>query len=99
MNPLWYLFDEEQMDAGRLEVRHAIPYSDLHDLNDAERDAMIVAPLEPFEFSHTLADQIGGQLAAGFVLTGFFEDKYEKPVDDPLSGYIDTFIATRATKT
>ncbi len=30
--------------------------------------------MQPYEFGHTLEDQIGGQLAAGFVITGFYED-------------------------
>jgi hypothetical protein len=45
-----------------------------------------------------LEDQIGGQLEAGFVLTGFYEDCYDNDVDDPLSRYLATFIATRAVK-
>jgi hypothetical protein len=53
---------------------------------------------EPFEFSHTLGDQIGGQLDAGFVLTGFYEDRYDDPAEDLLSWYTDSFIATRALK-
>jgi len=32
--------------------------------------------MNPLEFGHTLTGQIGGQLDAGFVLTGFFEDQY-----------------------
>src|SRR5262249_18049228 len=34
------------------------------------------------EFGHTLDDQIGGQIAAGFVITGFFEDLLQ---DEPSS--------------
>jgi SAM-dependent methyltransferase len=98
VNPVRYLFDVEQMDKGVLEVRYSIPYSDLRDLNESERQRRIIAPLEPLEFSHTLADQIGGQLDAGFLLSGFFEDKYPSPADDPLSRYLETFIATRAVK-
>jgi hypothetical protein len=51
-----------------------------------------------FEFSHTLEDQIGGQLDVGFVLTGFFEDSYGQEVNDALTNYMPTFIATRAIK-
>ena len=53
---------------------------------------------EPFEFSHTLEDQIGGQLDAGFVLTGFYEDTYDDQDGEPLSQFMDLFIATRAVK-
>jgi SAM-dependent methyltransferase len=97
-NPVRYVFDDERMDAGSLEVRHAIPYSDLCDLSDDDRQRLILDKMEPFEFGHTLEDQIGGQLDAGFVLTGFYEDKYPDAEADPLSRYLDTFIATRAVK-
>ena len=53
---------------------------------------------EPFEFGHSLEDQIGGQIAAGFVITGFYEDVFP-PEKDVLSRYIPSFAATRATKT
>jgi hypothetical protein len=52
------------------------------------------------EFSHTLEDQIGGQLDAGFVLTGLYEDT-DSDADgdgDLLSDFMSPFIATRALK-
>ena len=42
-----------------------------------------------------MEDQIAGQLLAGFVLTGFYEDAWD-PEEDVLSRYIPSFIATRA---
>jgi SAM-dependent methyltransferase len=96
-NPLRYLFDVERMEHGELTVRHAIPYSDLHDLDPGRRQVMI-DQLESLEFGHTLEDQIGGQLDAGFMLTGFYEDYYDSSNNDPLSQYLPTFIATRAVK-
>ena len=53
----------------------------------------------PLEFSHTLEDQIGGQLDAGLLLTGFFEDGYDEKENDLLTNYMPTFIGTRAVKT
>ena len=50
------------------------------------------------EFGHTLADQIGGQLRSGFVMTDFFEDKFDGLENDAISSFMDTFIATRAVK-
>lgn len=47
------------------------------------------------EFGHTLESQIGGQIEAGFAITGFYEDNAG---GDLLDKYIDTFIATRAIK-
>jgi SAM-dependent methyltransferase len=96
-NPVRYMFDNERTERRGLEVRHAIPYSDLTDLDPADRQAL-VDNLESLEFGHRLEDQIGGQLEAGFVLTGFYEDRYGNDVDDPLSRYLSTFIATRAVK-
>jgi SAM-dependent methyltransferase len=96
-NPIRYLFpDDLETGSDRLCVAHRIPYSDVEALSD-EQKARQIAAGEPFEFSHTLADQIAGQLSAGFVLTGFYEDAYA-PEDDALSRFIPSFVATRARK-
>lgn len=95
VNPVAYIFDLFKADEeGVLEVRHRIPYSDLHSLSEAERRRLLDQG-QPLEFGHTLEDQIGGQLDAGFVLVGFYEDRWP---DHPLDRYIATFIATRALK-
>lgn len=94
-NPLLYIFDDALTVKGELQVRHSIPYSDLTSLNDEERRRYTDAS-EPLTFGHTLDDQIGGQLAAGLVLTGFYEDR---DLGHPLSKYIASFIATRTVKT
>jgi SAM-dependent methyltransferase len=93
-NPVAYLFDYEKMEGGELVVRHTIPYSDLTSLTDDERRRYTEAN-EPLCFGHTLADQIGGQLDAGFVLTRFYEDGWP---GKKLSEYIPCFSATRAVK-
>jgi SAM-dependent methyltransferase len=93
-NPVLHLFDDAKMDRGEFEVRHRIPYSDLTSLTDAERRQYTDAG-EPLCFGHTLEDQIGGQLDAGFRLTGFYEDGGE---GWKLSAYIPCFIATRAVR-
>ena len=46
-------------------------------------------------FGHTLEDQLGGQLDAGLVLTGLYEDR--DPAH-PLAKFLPTFLATRAVK-
>jgi SAM-dependent methyltransferase len=97
-NPLRYLFDDERFDNGDLKVRHPLPYSDTTHLNDADLRQIVLDGMNPLEFGHTLTDQIGGQLDVGFVLTGFFEDRYADIAKDQLSRYADTFIATRAVK-
>jgi SAM-dependent methyltransferase len=97
MNPVSYLFDvESDGTRGPLEVRNSIPYSDLESLTEEHRERFLAAG-EPFEFGHTLDDQIGGQLRAGLMLTHMYEDR-EPPGDDPLSRFIDSHVATRAIK-
>jgi SAM-dependent methyltransferase len=94
MNPVHYLFDFAAMERGELRVAHSIPYSDLESMSVEER-ARLIAEDSPLEFGHTLADQIGGQLEAGFSLAGFYEDV---DPDSILSRYIPTYIASRALK-
>lgn len=93
-NPVLYLFDDARMEAGEFVVRHRIPYSDLTSLDDAER-RRFTDKGEPLAFGHTLADQIGGQLDAGMMLTGFYEDGGPEWT---LTDYIPSFIATRAVR-
>jgi SAM-dependent methyltransferase len=94
MNPVQYLFDFLALERGELHVAHRIPYSDQESLTDGDR-ARLAEQDAPFEFGHTLADQIGGQIAAGFALTGFYEDI---DPDTILGEHIPSYIATKATK-
>lgn len=97
MNPVYYCFDYEKAEKGELEVGHKLPYSDLGSL-DAATLARYQAKGLPLEFSHTLTDQIAGQLEAGFVLTGFYEDDFGQGFGDTLSKFMPTLFATRALK-
>jgi SAM-dependent methyltransferase len=94
LNPVVYIFDANLAEQGILQVKYSLPYSDLDSLSEEERQRYI-ADDEPLEFSHTLEEQIGGQLDAGFVLTGFYEDYAP---GEALANYTPTFIATRALK-
>ena len=94
MNPVHYLFDFLALERGEFKVAHRIPYSDQESLTDEDR-ARLAEQDAPLEFGHTLADQIGGQIAAGFALTGFYEDI---DPDTILGKHIPSYIATKATK-
>ncbi len=97
-NPATYLFDYELAErTGVLQVKHRLPYSDITSLSEEEKQRYVRDGI-PFEFSHTLEEQIGGQLDAGFVITGFYEDSYGEEVSDALTRYMPTFIATCAIK-
>ncbi|MEM7134735.1 MAG: methyltransferase domain-containing protein [Chloroflexota bacterium] len=94
-NPILYLFDQQLMDGtGELTVCHSLPYSDLNSL-PPEQLKQYIDDEQPLEFGHTLQDQIGGQLNAGFVLTGYYDDYWP---GTPLAAYTPTFCATWATK-
>ena len=93
-NPVEYLFDIVAYERGELIVRHALPYSDLTSPSPEER-AHLEAAGEPLSFGHTLEDQLGGQLDAGFVLTALYEDRWS---ESALGRYASTFMATRASR-
>ena len=94
-NPITYIFDmKEWDDNGSLVVRYRIPYSDIEQLSKRDLEEIIKSK-ETLEFGHSLEDQIGGQILAGFVISGFYEDNSG---GDLLDKHIDTFIATKAIK-
>jgi SAM-dependent methyltransferase len=95
VNPDLYLFDSETLDTQRkLVVRHRLPYSDLTHLEPGERERLW-GPHAPLEYSHSLSAQIGGQLAAGFIITGFDESPHH---NDATSEWMPGYFATRAVK-
>ncbi|MEH7443970.1 class I SAM-dependent methyltransferase [Bacillus sp. JJ1122] len=94
-NPLLFIFDDEEDMKGNLVVKNSIPSSSLDNLTDEQITEYLNAD-KTIEFGHTLEDQIQGQIEAGFVITGFYEDDFggRRPLDE----YIKCFIATRAVK-
>jgi hypothetical protein len=99
MDPIVYIFDAdaEAQARGELVVRFALPYADIVDLPPDELER-VIARDHTVEFSHTLEGQIGSQRAAGFVLTGFFEDTDRSGADTGRSAFFPTCMATRALK-
>ncbi len=94
INPIVFIFDLKAWNAGELIVRHKIPYSDTRDLTEEELRELILDQDEPLSFGHTLHDLIQGQIEAGFLIAGFYEDIGEGPLDQ----YINCMIATKAIK-
>ncbi|MCM4155989.1 class I SAM-dependent methyltransferase [Gramella sp. AN32] len=90
MNPISLQLDEEN-----LKVIYKQPFSDLHSL-PAEKLEALKRNNEALIFGHSLTDQIGGQLDAGFTVTAMFEDCWggENIIDE----FLPSFIATRAVK-
>jgi SAM-dependent methyltransferase len=97
MNPVVFLFDHEEAKlTGKLEVKYQLPYSDLISLAPASLQEKIGRG-EPIEFGHSLDALIGGQLQAGFLIAGLYEDNW---FDDSwlFSRYCPISIATRSIK-
>ena len=94
MNPVHYIFDLYKADEGVLEIAHSIPYSDLTSIPKEDLDELIEKGL-PVEFGHSLTDLLGGQCAAGLMITDLYEDYM---LDSPLHNYHASYIATRAVK-
>jgi SAM-dependent methyltransferase len=97
LNPVFYCFDYDRLEQGEMVMAHRLPYADVTSL---EPDALARhrASGEALEWSHTLDDLIGGQLAAGFLLAGFYEDRFGADLIGPLDDHLPTMIATRAIK-
>jgi SAM-dependent methyltransferase len=91
-NPALYLFGP--YEATELTVKYKLPYSDLESLPEEERRPYVENE-QPLEFSHTLTDQLGGQLDAGFHLVALYEDHHR---EHPLGRFMATYLATRALK-
>lgn len=88
-NGVNFLVDEEEKS-----IINRMPFNPL--LNPEQR-AQLEASDAGIQFSHTLEEQIGGQLEAGFFLTHLYEDSNGEGRLHDLN--IATFIATRAVKT
>jgi len=98
MNPDFYIFDFQKIEKeGLLDVQNPLPYSDVNHLSKLELAAHLKDG-EPLEFSHTMDTLVGGQIAAGFQLTGFYEDRFGPQVEDPISRFMPVCFATRAHK-
>ncbi|MGZ0153452.1 class I SAM-dependent methyltransferase [Kribbella sp. WER1] len=93
MNPDIFIFDVPALEEREeLVVRHRLPFSSL-DLPDAERERSYGTG--PIEYSHSLTEQLGGQLAAGFTMTHFVEAPHHA---DATARYMSGYFATRAVK-
>jgi len=98
MNPDYFLFDHDDLDAGGpLTARYRLPFRADRDLPADQQDRRMEAS-EPFEYSHSLEEQIGGQIAAGFIIEGFYEDRWSVEAT-PLDPYMPTSFATLARRT
>jgi len=93
-NGINFLFDDEYGEP--LTIVNSLPYNPLKD--PALYDKTLKSGDKDYQFSHTFDEQIGGQLKAGFIITGAYED-FNGILGDALDARgIPTFWATKAVK-
>ena len=88
-NGINYLFDSEE----EREVVNSLPFNPL---KNPDQMRQLEESDSGVQFSHTLEEQIGGQLRAGFRLTDLFEDTNGEGRLHEL--HIPSFFATRAVR-
>jgi SAM-dependent methyltransferase len=88
-NGLNFLFDDDEKS---LKISNKLPYNPLKDNTQLKK---LEENDNGIQFSHTMEEQIGGQLKAGFILKDLYEDYNDSGL---LKEYAPTFIATKAIK-
>jgi ubiquinone/menaquinone biosynthesis C-methylase UbiE len=88
-NGINFLFDDFEKS---LEIVNKLPFNPLKNREQLEKTEN---NNEGIQFSHTIEEQIGGQLKAGFILKDLYEDYDSAGL---LKDYIPTYIATMAIK-
>jgi len=96
-NPVLFQLHPDKLEQGLLEITYRRPYSDVESLSPEELERW-TGPGEPLVYGHSLEDQIGGQLDAGFVLTSMFEDVQSDGPEQAADPYIASYFATCAVK-
>lgn len=81
-----------------MKVVNKMPYNPLKGLTDDEIK-MRIENTEGFMFSHTLEEQIGGQIKAGFRLSDIYDDRERTDERGSiLAEYMNTYAATKSIK-
>ena len=90
-NPVLYIFDEK-VQTRRLKVKYTLPFSHGKALSDRQLKARLDRN-DTLEFSHTLDSVLGGLVASGFSIDGFFTDSAgSEPTD---SFIFDSHLAVK----
>ena len=97
-NPDEFVFDPVAIDdEGAFVVKYPLPYVEHETLNQKELEQRIHNK-EMFHFSHTMEAQLGGLTKAGFVITGFYEDRRTEEDGNPIRHYMPSYYVARAQK-
>lgn len=88
-NPTIYLYGK---DTDKYKLSHSMPFNPLSDLSNRELERL--CDTDGIQFGHSFSEQLAGQIDAGFVITGFYEDYH--PIDNAITSY-DTYIGETAS--
>lgn len=98
MNPDEFVFDDAALDnEGVFVVKHRLPYVE-HETLSPEELARRTQNQEMFHFSHSMEAQLGGLTSAGFVITGFYEDRRSEEDGNPIRHVMPSTFVARALK-
>lgn len=89
-----FLFEPDFKNEDVLISRHTLPFNPLMDLSEEQIKEKNDAHM-PLAFSHTLTEQLGGLIKAGFEITDIYEDC---DGGDLIDKYMNAYVAVRAVK-
>ena len=89
-----FMFEPDYQNEDFLISRHTLPFNPLTDLSEEELKQKCDEH-RPIAFSHTLTEQIGGIIKAGFTITDIYEDCDGYGLHDK---YMNSYVAIRAIK-
>jgi len=98
MNPDEFIFDDVALDnESAFVVKYSLPYVEHETLSQVALEQRI-RNKEMFHFSHTMEAQLGGLTKAGFVITGFYEDRRSEEDDNPIRHFMPSYYVARVQK-
>ena len=98
INPVYYTLDSDEYAKYNLVMKNQIPF-DSTQVTTTRGMLKKKKLLEPFQFGHSLSDVIGGQIDAGFKITGLTEGFWGEDWDhQPIDDFLPSIIALRAQK-
>ena len=89
-----FMFEPDFKNEDLLISRHSLPFNPLKDLSKEQLLEKQNTQM-PLAFSHTLTEQIGGLMKAGFEITDIYEDCDGGGLFDK---YMNSYVAVRAVK-
>jgi ubiquinone/menaquinone biosynthesis C-methylase UbiE len=98
LNPDEFVFDSVALEnEGVFAVKYPLPYIESETL-DQEALEQRIRNKGMFHFSHTMEAQLGGLTQAGFVITGFYEDRRPAEEGNPIRNFLPSYYVARAHK-